>query len=147
MNPNFTTTISVAQSPQEAFNAINNVRGWWSAEIDGSTDKLGAEFKFHYKDLHRSAQKITELVPGKRVVWHVSDSHIGFVKDKTEWKGTDVVFEISKKDGKTALRFTHVGLVPAIECYGDCSGAWGFLINESLRSLITAGKGQPNQNK
>src|SRR6266403_702521 len=57
------------------------------------------------------------------------------------------VFEISKKDGKTALRFTHVGLVPAIECYGDCSGAWGFLINESLRSLITAGKGQPNQNK
>jgi hypothetical protein len=69
MNPNFTTTISVAQSPQEAFNAINNVRGWWSAEIDGSTDKLGAEFKFHYKDLHRSTQKMTELVPGKKVVW------------------------------------------------------------------------------
>jgi hypothetical protein len=83
----------------------------------------------------------------RQVVWHVSDSQINFVKDKSEWKGTDIVFEISKKDGKTALRFTHVGLVPAIECYGDCSGAWGFLINESLRSLITAGKGQPNQNK
>ena len=143
MNPNFTTTISVAQTPQEAFNAINNVRGWWSAEIDGSTDKLGAEFKFHHKDIHRSTQKITELVPGKKVVWHASDSQINFVKDKTEWKSTDVVFEISKKDGKAALRFTHVGLVPAIECYGDCSGAWGFYINDSLRSLITTGKGQP----
>jgi len=97
MNPNFTTTISVAQTPQEAFNAINNVRGWWSAEIDGSTDKLGAEFKFHYKDLHRSAKKITELVPGKRVVWHVSDSHIGFVKDKTKWKGTDVVLRSPRR--------------------------------------------------
>jgi uncharacterized protein YndB with AHSA1/START domain len=146
-NQNFTTTFSVDQSPEEVFDAINNVREWWSEEIDGSTDKLGAEFKFHHKDIHRSTQKITELVPGKKVVWHVSDSQINFVKDKTEWKGTDIVFEISKKDGKTALRFTHVGLVPAIECYGDCSGAWGFLINESLRSLITAGKGQPNQNK
>jgi hypothetical protein len=146
-NQNFTTIFSVDQSPEEVFDAINNVRGWWSEEIDGSTDKLGAEFKFHHKDIHRSTQKITELVPGKKVVWHVSDSQINFVKDKTEWKGTDIVFEFSKKDGKTALRFTHAGLVPAIECYGDCSGAWGFLINESLRSLITAGKGQPNQNK
>jgi hypothetical protein len=144
---NYTTSFTVDQSPEEVFDAIDNVRGWWSEEIDGCADKLGAEFKFHHKDIHRSTQKITELVPGKKVVWHVSDSQINFVKYKTEWKGTDIVFEISKKDGKTALRFTHVGLVPAIECYGDCSGAWGFLINESLRSLIAASKGQPNQNK
>ena len=142
-NQNFTTTFSVDQIPEEVFDAINNVRGWWSEEIDGSTDRLGAEFKFQHKDIHRSTQKITELVPGKKVVWHVSDSQINFVKDKTEWKGTDIVFEISMKDGKTALRFTHVGLVPAIECYGDCSGAWGFYINDSLRSLITTGKGKP----
>jgi Activator of Hsp90 ATPase homolog 1-like protein len=144
-NQNFTTTFSVDQSPEEVFDAINNVHGWWSEEIDGSTDKVGAEFKFHYKDLHRSTQKITELVPGKKVAWHVLDSHINFVNNKTEWKGTDIVFEITKNDDKTELRFTHVGLVPAFECYGDCSGAWGFCINESLRSLITTGKGQPNQ--
>jgi hypothetical protein len=58
---------------------------------------------------------------------------------------TDIVFEIAKKDGETELRFTHVGLVPAIECYGKCAGAWGFCINESLRSLITTGKGDPNE--
>jgi len=139
----FTTTFSVDQSPEEVFDAINNVRGWWSEEIDGSTDKLGAEFKFHHKDLHRSTQKITEFVPGKKVVWHVSEARLNFVKNKTEWNGTEVVFEITKKDGKTELRFTHVGLVPAFECYGDCSGAWGFYINDSLRGLITTGKGQP----
>jgi hypothetical protein len=142
----YTTSFTVDQSPEEVFDAINNVRGRWSEEIDGSTDELGTEFKFHYKkDLHRSTRKIAELAPGKKVVWHVSDALLNFVKDKTEWKGTDVVFEITKKDGKTELRLTHVGLVPIIECYGDCSGAWSFYISDSLRSLITTGKGQPDQ--
>ena len=142
---NLTITFTVDQSPEEVFDAINNVRGWWSGEIDGSTDKLGEEWTYRYKDVHRSTQKITELVPGKKVVWHVTDATLNFVKDKTEWNGTDIVFEIAKKDGKTEVRFTHVGLVPAFECYGGCSGAWGFYINDSLRNLITTGKGAPNQ--
>jgi hypothetical protein len=140
----FTTSILVSQSPEEVFDAVQNVRGWWSGQIEGSTDELGAEFEYRYKDLHRSTQKITELVPGKKIVWHVSDSALDFVKDKTEWNGTDIVFEIAKKGDQTELRFTHVGLVPKFECYGDCSGAWGFYINDSLRELITGGKGQPN---
>jgi hypothetical protein len=84
-------------------------------------------------------------VPGKKVVWLVVDSKISFVKDKDEWNCTDIVFEIAKKGDKTELRFTHVGLVPAIECYGKCAGAWGYYSNESLRGLITTGKGDPNE--
>ena len=141
----FTTSFTVDQSPQEVFDAINNVRGWWSGEIDGSTDKLGADFSYRYQGLHRSAQKITELVPGKKVVWHVTEARLNFVEDKTEWNDTEIVFEIARKGDKTELRFTHVGLVPAFQCYGDCSGAWGFYINDSLRSLITTGKGVPNE--
>jgi Activator of Hsp90 ATPase homolog 1-like protein len=140
----FTTTFSVDQSPEEVFAAVNNVRGWWSGEIDGSTDKPGAEFTYRYRDVHYSTQKITEFAPGRKVVWRVVDSRINFVKDRTEWNGTDVIFEIAEKDGKTELRFTHVGLVPAFECYCGCSGAWGFYINDSLRSLIATGKGEPN---
>ena len=140
----YTTSFSVDETPQQVFAAINNVRGWWSGEIDGRTDKLGAEFTYRYQDAHRSTQMITELVPDKKVVWHVLDAKINFVKDKAEWNGTDIIFEITKKGNKTELRFTHVGLVPAIECYGKCAGAWGFYINDSLRSLITTGKGDPN---
>jgi uncharacterized protein YndB with AHSA1/START domain len=141
----FTISFTVDQSPQQVFAAVNNVRGWWSGEIEGSTDKLGAHFTYRYKDVHRSTQKITEFVPGKKVVWHVADAQLNFVKDKNEWNGTDIVFEIENKGDKTELRFTHVGLVPAFECYGGCSGAWGFYVNDSLRSLITTGKGDPNK--
>lgn len=141
----FTTAITVDKSPQEVFDAINNVRGWWSEEIDGSTVKLGAVFKFHYKDLHFSTQKVTELIPGKNVIWHIPEGRINFVKDKKEWDGTEIVFKITRKNDKTELRFTHVGLVPGLECYEDCTEAWSFYINDSLRSLIEKGKGQPNK--
>ena len=141
---NFTTTILVDRTPQETFDAINDVRGWWSGEIEGPTDELGAEFTYSYKTVHRTTQKITELVPGKKVVWHVTASQLNFVRDKSEWDGTDIVFEIGKNGDKTEVRFTHVGLVPSIECYDGCSGAWGFYVNESLREFITNGKGQPN---
>lgn len=142
---NFTTSFTVDQSPDEVFAAVNNVRGWWSEEIEGETDRLGAEFRFHYKDLHRSTHKITEFVPGKKVVWHITDSSLNFVSNKDEWNGTDIVFEIARKGGRTELRFTHVGLVPALECYGDCSEGWSFYINDSLRGLITTGKGKPEK--
>ncbi|MDR3754455.1 MAG: SRPBCC domain-containing protein [Terracidiphilus sp.] len=140
----FITTFTVDRSPQQVFSAVNNVRGWWSGTIEGDTDKLGAEFTYRYKNFHRSKQKVMELVHGKRVVWHVTDAELGSFSKKSEWIGTDIIFEIASKGAKTELRFTHKGLVPAFECYGDCSGAWGALINTNLRNLITTGKNQPD---
>jgi len=141
----YTTSFTVDQSPEAVFAAVNNVRGWWSEEIEGKTDQLGAEFKFQAHEVHRSSHKITEFVPGKKVVWHTTDSHLSFVKDKAEWTGTDIVFEIARKGDRTELRFTHFGLVPAFECYGDCSGAWGFYIGQSLFNLISQGEGKPDR--
>jgi hypothetical protein len=141
----FTTTFTVDQTPEEVFAAINNVRGWWSGQIDGDTGKLGDEFTYRYADVHRSTQKITESIPGRRVVWNVVDGYLNFTQDKTEWTGTQITFEISTKEEKTEVRFTHVGLVPTFECFDNCSNAWGFYINGSLRSLITTGQGRPNQ--
>ena len=133
---NLTTTLTVDQSPEAVFAAINDVRGWWSGQIDGTTDKLGAEFTYRYKDIHYSKQEITELVPGKRVAWHVLDGYLDFTEDKTEWTGTDIAFDIMEVDGKTEVRFTHVGLTPEFECFDNCSNAWGFYIKESLRELL-----------
>ena len=140
----FTTTLLVEQTPTEAFNAINNVRGWWSEEIEGSTDKLNEEFNYHFEDVHRCKIKIIELDPGKKVVWLVLDNYFNFTDDKSEWKGTKTFFDITQKDSKTQIHFTHQGLVPGYECYEVCRDAWSNYISNSLRSLITTGKGQPN---
>jgi predicted dithiol-disulfide oxidoreductase (DUF899 family) len=141
----YTTTISVDQTPEDIFGAINNVRGWWSEEIEGSTNRLGDEWTFHHRDVHRCKMKTTELVPGKKVVWLVLDNYFNFTRDKTEWKGTKIIFEISKNGKKTLVRFTHQGLLPDCECFDVCSDVWDVYIMGSLRSLITAGKGTPNK--
>ncbi len=140
----FTKTITVTRSPQEAFEAITNVRSWWSAAVEGVTDAVGGEFDYHFKDVHRCRVRVTELVPGLRVAWLVLDNHFNFVSDQGEWNGTQVVFEISATDRGAEIRFTHVGLVPQHECYDVCANAWAGYIEGSLRDLINTGAGQPN---
>jgi len=140
----FSTALSVDQSPNEVFDAINNPRRWWSEEIDGRTDKLNDEFIYHYKDIHYCKMKLTELVPGEKVVWLVLDNYFKFTEDKNEWIGTKVVFDISRNGNKTEIRFTHEGLVPQYECYEICREAWTDYITGSLRNLIENGEGQPN---
>jgi len=140
----FTTTILVDQTPVEAYNAINNVRGWWSEEIEGSTDKLNEVFNYHYKDIHICKMKLVEMLPGKKVVWEVLHNYFKFTKDESEWTGTKIVFEIFPENNKTGITFTHQGLVPQYECYEVCREAWTNYIQNSLFKLITTGKGEPN---
>ena len=140
----YTTTFQVTQSAEQVFTAINDVRGWWSEQIDGPTDKLNAEFRYHYKEVHRCKIKVVAFVPGEKVVWLVEENRFDFTKDKTEWTGTKISFDITRQDGKTQLTFTHVGLVPAYECYKICANAWSNYINGSLKDLIEKGKGEPN---
>jgi uncharacterized protein YndB with AHSA1/START domain len=140
----FTTTLLVDQTPEEVFKAITNVRGWWSEEIEGNTVKLDDEFTYHYEDVHYCQIKLIEVIPNKKVVWLVKYNYFKFTKDRSEWTGTKISFEISEKDNKTQIRFTHHGLVPEFECYEICFNAWTQYIQESLKSLIMTGKGQPN---
>ncbi|MDB5124149.1 MAG: Activator of Hsp90 ATPase 1-like protein [Mucilaginibacter sp.] len=140
----FTTTLLVNQTPKEAFNAINNVRGWWSEEIEGGTNKLNDEFKYHFEDIHSCKMKLIEVIPDKKVVWLVMENYFKFTQDKSEWIGTKISFEISEKDNKTQICFTHYGLVPEYECFEICRDAWTSYIQNSLGSLISTGKGQPN---
>jgi len=140
----FNTTLIVDQSPSEVFNAVTNVRGWWSEEIEGNTAKQHDEFDYHYEDIHRCKVKLTEVIPNQKIVWLVEDNYFKFTEDEKEWTGTNPTFEISEKEGKTALKFTHYGLVPDYECFEICKDSWTNYIQNSLKKLITTGKGQPN---
>ncbi|MEZ0005744.1 uncharacterized protein YndB with AHSA1/START domain [Flavobacterium sp. 28YEA47A] len=140
---NFTTSFIVDATPRKVFDAINNVRGWWSENIEGPTDKLNGEFSYHYMDVHRCRIKVTEMQTDTKIVWHVLDNNFKFTKDKSEWKNTHIIFDITEKNGKTEMKFTHQGLVPTYECYQVCHDAWTYYIQESLKMLVTTGKGQP----
>lgn len=132
----YATSITVDRTPGQVFDAIIDPRRWWSGEFEGPTDELGGVFTYRYEDLHRSKQKVTELVPGKRVVWLVVEGGPTFVEAKSEWKGTRLIFEIAEKGSRTEVRFTHEGLIPRLECYKNCSDVWGSIIRDDLRTLI-----------
>lgn len=132
----FTTSFTVDRDAQEVFAVITDVRRWWHGEIEGVTDAVGEEFTYRQQDLHWSRQAVVELVPGERVVWRVTDARLSFTGDPAEWVGTEVVFALSEADGGTQVRFTHVGLVPALECFEACSGGWRHYVDGSLRSVL-----------
>jgi len=122
-SPSFTSTFTVEQTPADVFDAINNVRGWWTGEIEGESQSLGDEFSYRYPGAHYSKQEISELVPGERVVWRVVDARLEGLQDPGEWTGTDIIFDIATTDDGTEVRFSHVGLVPDFECFDGCSSA------------------------
>ena len=138
----FTISITVDQSPEQAFNAICNVAGWWQGEIKGKSSKLDDQFIYKMGDTHFSIQKVHEFVPNKKLVWLVTESKLNFLKYKSEWTATKVIFDIVEEGNKTKVLFTHKGLVPELECYDACSNAWTQLLQKSLFSLITTGKGE-----
>jgi uncharacterized protein YndB with AHSA1/START domain len=141
----YRTSITVDATPAQVFDAVTDVRGWWANAIKGDTRRQGDEFVFEVPGVHRSHIRLTEVVPGHKIVWHVLDNYLDFVADHTEWTDTEIHFEIVERDGATELRFTHIGLVPAYECFDACTNGWAFYIQQSLKDLITTGEGKPSE--
>jgi hypothetical protein len=140
----YTTAFTVEQTPDEVYAAILNVPAWWTGNHDGATDAVGAEFSYRHPPQHHSRQRVVELEHARRVVWEVVESELSFVSEPAEWTGSTIRFEIIPLAAGTELRFTHVGLVPDVECYESCSTGWLHYIDGSLRSLITTGAGLPD---
>ncbi len=139
----FTCVLKTKKSAEEVFNAVNDVRSWWSGyyaeSFEGETDKLGDEFSFRAGDgMHYSRHKLIELTPYSRIVWLTTESDFSFIEKRDEWTGTKIIFDIAEKDGETQLLFTHEGLNPQIECYDNCAPAWSQYLQNKLLPLINS---------
>ena len=136
----YTATIEVAQSPKKVFNAITDVTEWWSKDFAGSSTKLNDEFIINHLGQHYSKQKIVEVIPGKKIVWLVTESKLDWLKNnKEEWTNTKMIFDITTNDNKTVLHFTHEGLVPEQECFTLCEKGWNIIIKDWLFHLVSDG--------
>lgn len=144
MKADYTAIIVVDSNPSHVFKSIKDFRGWWSEEIEGNTALLNDTFFYHYKDVHLSKIKLIEEIPNQRLVYAILENQFSFTQDKTEWTGTQLIFEISTENNKTKITFTHKGLTPDDECFEICLESWNNYIKNSLYHFITTGKGNPN---
>jgi hypothetical protein len=136
----YTFRFESSKAPETIFSTLLDVRKWWSGiygeEIKGNTKKIYDEFSFSAGDgAHYSHQLLTELVPGKKITWQVTDSKLTFLDKPDEWKGTEICFDVVTKGNKSQVTFTHRGLVPAIECYDTCSDAWSQYLKKLAEKL------------
>jgi hypothetical protein len=126
---NFTYSFSSSKTPEAVFRLVLDIEQWWSGlyeeTINGTSQKVNDEFTFNAGGgAHYSKQRLINLIPAKRVIWLITDSKLNFLTNEAEWTGTKICFDISSEGNKTKVTFTHDGLVPQIECYKGCSGAW-----------------------
>ena len=146
-NQNYNATIKVSQTPGEVFNSINHVSNWWTENLEGDSENLDGVFTVNFGGDAFVTQKLIEVIPNKKVVWLVTDCNLPWLKDKTEWTNNKMSFDISTKDNSTEMSFTHIGLIPEMECYDSCVKGWDQYIKDSLQKLITDGEGKPQKKK
>lgn len=145
----YTTTIEVAAAPQDVFERISQIPEWWTRDFEGNSTKLNDEFVICHPGAHYSKQQLTEFIPGRKVVWLVTESELSWLeKDKAEWTGTKMVFELASEGDKTRINFTHEGLVPEKASYERCTQGWNtviryrllnFIINKKVMYTVTIG--------
>ena len=132
----------VNASVEETMKKISQVNFWWAKNFKGNADKLNDIFTVDFGKTFVDFQ-ISELIPNKKVIWKVTDCNLDWINNKKERNGTEVVFEISEKEKTTQINFTHIGLVPGVECYNDCEVGWNGFVTNSLVKFINEGKGMP----
>jgi hypothetical protein len=137
----FNCSISAEISASEAIKKISNVPEWWGITFTGSAEKQDDKFIVKMGGDSFFDFTVAELVPGKRVVWVVTDCNMPWYSDKKEWANTELIFDLNENNGETELTFTHKGLTPDVECYKDCQPGWTHWIKTSLFSYFTTGKG------
>jgi len=139
---NLKISMTVGITPEVAFKAITDVKGWWATNVSGEINEQNNHFTVRFGKTFADIEVI-ESVPDKCMTWLIENSLVPLFNDPTEWNNTSLKWQLFPQLGGTTIIMTHEGLTPEKECYLDCQKGWSFYITESLQKLMIEGQGMP----
>jgi uncharacterized protein YndB with AHSA1/START domain len=118
----------------EALTTTSGLAAWWTVQTSGESVPGGTlEFRFGAQFFNK--MKVLEMKPNETLVWEC-------VQGAPDWIGTKITLSLDENEGKTRVRFSHVGFKEANDFYAQCNFSWGRYM-ESLRNYCEKGKGTP----
>jgi len=134
MKTSYTVSINIPRSPDAVFNILTHQAcRYWPEDMEGTATALNDEFIFRTGCDHYSKNKVIEFIPGKKLVWLVTDSIRR--TDNFSWTGTQLVFELRPEDDGTKLTFTYNGYVLENEIE-RLAGLCELVIKERLYAIL-----------
>ena len=121
----------------EALTSESGLSGWWTTKVDSPKASVGSTVKFTFEDPFHPEMEITELEPAGLVAWRGANQ---------PWLDAQIRFELGdsqRYSGGTALRFWQRYAADLDDdSFGVFNYNWAYYL-ESLRRLVTDGKGMP----
>ena len=127
------------QAVYQALATREGAAGWWTVDTRGEST-VGGTLKFVFtadgKELGGFDIEVRELVPNRRVLWHVAGG-------PPEWVGTQISFDLKQEDDFAVILFKHEGWREPVEFMSHCSTKWATFLM-SLKAYVETGKGLPS---
>lgn len=135
----------MSSTAREVFESFKlRIADWWTLIVEGASQKTNGKFTVRFGNTYKT-MLVEEAIPGKQVVWKCIDALIDISeqKNKREWIGTKIVWDIQSESNRTKITLTHIGLTTDFECYDVCEKGWTFFFTESLYKILTTNQGLP----
>src|SRR5262245_22166670 len=119
--------LQVRASAREAYNAVateSGIKGWWAKNSDvGQHAGEKVELRFTKPDMSAVMNfDVTALVPDQRVEWTCTSN------TNPIWPGSRLEWQVSGRDGGSAVRFRHYGFSAGGPPYEATVQGWQLFI-------------------
>lgn len=131
----------VRATPAQVYDALTSQQGLAEVWTDTLTVQavMGAVNEFHFGDAGSVKVKIVEWLPRSRLAWRCLESD-------PQWVGTQISFDLERRDDSTAVVLRHEGWREVTEFYRWCNYNWAMFLY-SLKSYCEDGAGLPFQRR